>query len=126
MAASPFGVFLKFLREQRTFSLRDLSQLSGVDHAYIYRLEIGEKEAPSEEVIAKLIKNLKAGAREAQILRFLASNPGIDNFDLILHAGKDVTVTPDELAAGAYMRFRGNARPSPEEIIKRVREVTQG
>ena len=54
MQETGLGVLLQHLREKRGLSLRELGQLSGVDHAYIYRLETGEKEAPSEEVVSKL------------------------------------------------------------------------
>ena len=34
---------------------RELGQLAQTDHAYIYRLEQGEKGAPSEDVLLRLI-----------------------------------------------------------------------
>ena len=38
-----FGILLARLRERRDLSLRELGLISGVDHAYIHRLETGEK-----------------------------------------------------------------------------------
>lgn len=124
MAASAFGVLLRFLREQRTFSLRELDQLSGIDHAYIYRLETGEKEAPSEDIVSKLIKALKVGAREAEMLRFLAKTADV-NPDLVTLATQDPTITYEQFASAAGMRFRGNVRPDPKQLIERIREITK-
>jgi HTH-type transcriptional regulator, competence development regulator len=76
MPESALGVWLKALRGD--LSLRELAQRSEVDHAYIYRLETGAKEAPSEEVVNKLLGALTPSEREAAILRFLSSHPNID------------------------------------------------
>ena len=43
MPESALGFLIRFLREQRGLSLRELGRLAGVDHAYIHRLETGEK-----------------------------------------------------------------------------------
>ena len=63
MAQTALGLLLQHLRERRGLKLRELGQLSEVDHAYIYRLEVGDKEAPSDEVLTKLIRGLKPGKR---------------------------------------------------------------
>src|SRR5260370_29978813 len=75
MAQPAFGLLLQRLREQRGLSLRELGQLAGIDHAYIYRLEAGDKESPSEEILTKLVRALKSGKREADMLRYLAKQP---------------------------------------------------
>lgn len=62
------GALLRLLREQRGFSLRELGRLAGIDHAYIHRLEIGSKGAPSDPVIMKLARVLKADKSETDIL----------------------------------------------------------
>ena len=49
------GIWLKDLRGRRDLSLREVAERSKVDHAYIFRLETGAKEAPSEDVIDKLV-----------------------------------------------------------------------
>ena len=72
---SALGFLLQHLRERRGLSLRELGQLAQTDHAYIYRLEQGEKGAPSEDVLLRLIRALKAERREAEMLRFLAAHP---------------------------------------------------
>ena len=65
MGQSGFGVLVQKLRESRGLSLRELMQLADIDHAYIYRLETGDKESPSEEVVTKLgvVRSKRASAR---------------------------------------------------------------
>ena len=78
MAQTGLGVALRKLREQRTLSLREMSQLSTVDHAYVHRLETGEKTRPSAELVGKLLKVLKPTEREASIVKWLADHPEAD------------------------------------------------
>lgn len=121
MVASALGVLLRHLREERRFSLRELAQFAEVDHAYVYRLETGEKESPSEEVLSRLIKVLKPDARHLEMLRFLAGNPGVDPA-LTEYVMKEPTVTFDEFVPAATVRHRGNVRPDPATLIERVRK----
>ena len=72
MAATAFGTVLKRLREAKGLSLRDVSKLSGVDHAYVYRLETGEKEAPSDDALTQIFRALKPTKRQESILRFIS------------------------------------------------------
>jgi transcriptional regulator with XRE-family HTH domain len=65
MPQTGLGVALKTVRERRTLSLREVSQLSTVDHAYVHRLETGEKTSPSQELVGKLLKVLKPDQRDA-------------------------------------------------------------
>ena len=76
MAQPALGFLLQRLREERKLSLREFAQLAGIDHAYIYRLETGDRESPSEEILSKLIRALKVGKREAEMLRYLRGTPG--------------------------------------------------
>ncbi len=75
--------------------MRESAQLADIDHAYIYRLEAGEKESPSEEVLTKLARALKAGKRGAEMLRYLAEHPDVDP-GLVAQALADATVTIEE------------------------------
>ena len=122
MDESALGLLLGFLREERGLGLRELGQLADVDHAYIYRLETGAKESPSEEVLSKLIRALKADKREALMLRFLAEHPATDAA-LVKLAIADTTVTYDIFAAAAGTAFRGAARPDYARIIELVRRI---
>jgi transcriptional regulator with XRE-family HTH domain len=122
MAEPALGFLLRHLREERGLSLRELAQLAGVDHAYIYRLETGAKEAPSDEILSKLLRALKPGKREAEMLRYLASHQTTEAA-LVAEVLKDSTVTYDIFAAAAGAAFRGTARPDYAKLIERVRRI---
>ena len=78
MPSTALGVVIRAMRETRGLSLRELGQLAETDHAYIYRLETGDKESPSGEVLVKLVRALKPSKRDADILRFAAAHPEAD------------------------------------------------
>ena len=122
MAQPALGLLLQSLREQRGLSLRELAQLGDIDHAYIYRLETGAKESPSEEVLSRLIRALKAGKREAEMLRYLAKYPETDAA-LVAHVLKDPTVTFELFASAAGAAFRGNVHPDYAKLIERMRRI---
>ena len=124
MAQPAFGLLLQRLREQRRLSLRELGQLADIDHAYIYRLEAGDKESPSEEILTKLVRALKAGKREADMLRYLAKQPQVDP-GLVEHAIADSTVTFEEFCSVAGMAFRGTGRSDYGKLVERVRRILQ-
>jgi HTH-type transcriptional regulator, competence development regulator len=122
MAQTALGFLLQNLREERGLSLRELALLADIDHAYIYRLETGAKESPSDEVLSKLIRALKAPKREADMLRYLATHTDTDA-GFVAHVRQDQTVTFDEFASAAGMVFRGAGRPDYATRIKRVRRI---
>ena len=122
MAQSALGLLLQRLREERRLSLRELGQLAGIDHAYIYRLEAGDKESPSEEILTKLIRALKAGKRDADVLRYLAQHPQVDP-GLVEHAMTDPTLNFEEFCAVAGMAFRGSGRSDYGNLVERVRRI---
>lgn len=121
MPESALGRWLKGLREARALSLRDVAQRSGVDHAYIYRLETGVKEAPSDEVIAKLVGALVPPKRDADILRFLAGNPNVAP-GLAEFARRDSTVTPEQFHMLTTVVNRG-ARADYATSLARIRRI---
>lgn len=53
-----FGSTIKNARLRQDMSLRDLAELTGLDHSYIGRLEKGGPQ-PSRETVTKLAKALK-------------------------------------------------------------------
>lgn len=124
MAQPAFGFLLQHLREKRRLSLRELGQLANIDHAYIYRLETGDKESPSEEVATKLVRALKAGKREADMLRYLAEHP-LPDTALVEHVLGDPTVTYDVFSSVAGVAFRGTARPDYPKLVERVKRILQ-
>ena len=123
MPESALGFLIRFLREQRGLSLRELGRLAGVEHAYIHRLETGTKEAPSAEVMAKLSKALKAAKRESEMLLYLAAHPETPA-GLVAETVKDPTVSFEVFTGSVSMAFRG-ARPNFQEIIRRVRRILE-
>jgi HTH-type transcriptional regulator, competence development regulator len=121
MPQSALGFLLRSLREERGLSFRELAQLAGVDHAYVHRLETGAKESPSDEVVSKLIRALKAPRRETEMLRYLVAHPEAE-VGLVAHVRQDPSVTFVEYAAAAGMVHRG-ARPDYATRIARVRRI---
>ena len=75
MSETGLGTALRKLRDRRTLSVRELGKLSEVDHAYVYRLESGEKTSPSPELIGKLLKTLKTSDRDSAMVRWLVDHP---------------------------------------------------
>jgi transcriptional regulator with XRE-family HTH domain len=122
MPETALGTLLRSLRDRRGLSLREVAQLAGTDHAYIYRLETGAKEAPSEDVLSKLARALKAGKREAQMLDYLAAHTDTDP-GLVKHVLEDGEVTYDVFTAVAGTAFRGTGRPDYQKHIERVRRI---
>ena len=122
MAESAFGVVLRELRETRQLSLRDLAALAEVDHAYIAKIERGEKEPPPEETFTRLVRHLKATAHQVAVLRFLRTSNAIDPA-LARHALTHTEATPDILAIAATVVHRGAARPSPADLVERARRA---
>lgn len=124
MAQGALGFLLRNLREKRGLSLRELAQLADIDHAYIHRLETGAKESPSDDVLTKLIRALKAPKREAEMLRYLAAHTETDA-GFVAYIRQDPTVTFDEFASAAGMIYRGAGRPDYATRIARVRRILQ-
>jgi transcriptional regulator with XRE-family HTH domain len=122
LALTALGFLLQHLREERQDSLRDVAKLADIDHAYYYRLETGSKESPSDDVLSKVIKALKARAREAEMLRYLAKHPATE-VSLVEHVLQDKTVTFEEFTSVAGTAFRGNVRPDYSKLIERVRRI---
>lgn len=120
MAQNGLGALLRRLREARGLSSRELGQLADVDHTYIYRLETGEKQSPSDEILTRLLRVLKALPREIEMAQFLTTNDV--NPDWVEHVlGTDLTAEMFEM--GASMRHRGGARPDMQAIEARVRRA---
>ena len=124
MDVPAFGAVIRRLREERHLTLRELAQLAQVDHAYIYRLETGEKESPSEDVVGGLIKVLKPGDRVAKILHFLAKHSRVDK-SLVEEAINDPRFGLEDLELAGQIRFRGRSRPSAKDLLERVKKLRE-
>lgn len=121
MPETALGYWLKGLREDRQFSLRDVAQRSEVDHAYVFRLETGAKEAPSQEVVDKLAAALSLSARDAKVLGFLANHPNID-VKLVEFVRTKKGVSFDEFHMLTTVVNRG-ARADYETSLARIRRL---
>jgi len=122
MPQTGLGVAIKTLRERRTLSLRETAQLSSVDHAYVHRLETGEKTNPSLNLIEKLIKVLKPSERDAVLVTWLVDHADTDP-SLVEFVLQDPSVSIDVFTAAAGVRHRGNARPDPATLIARIKRA---
>ena len=119
MPESGLGIWLKGLRDRRDLSLRDVAQRSGVDHAYIYRLETGAKEAPSDDVVSKLVLALAPCERDVEILRFLVGHPNV-SANLLEFVRADANISFDEFRMLTTVVNRG-ARPDYATSLARIR-----
>lgn len=122
MPQTGLGVAIKTLRERRTLSLREIAQLSSVDHAYVHRLETGEKTNPSLDLVEKLLKVLKPPERDAELVTWLVGHPDTDP-NLVKFVLQDSSVSIEVFTAAAGVRHRGNARPDPATLIARIKRA---
>jgi HTH-type transcriptional regulator, competence development regulator len=120
MLETALGFWLKDLRDRRDLSLRELAERSSIDHAYIYRLETGAKEAPSDEVVVKLVSALAPPQRDAEILRFLVGHGNID-VKLLEFVRDDPNVAFEEFHMLTTVVNRG-ARPDYATSLARIRK----
>ncbi len=122
MSQTGLGVALKTLRERRTLSVREVGQLATVDHAYVHRLESGEKTNPSADMLQKLLKVLKPGERDGAIVTWLASHSDADP-NLVAYVLQDPSIGIEIYSAAAGVRHRGNVRPDPATLIARIKKA---
>lgn len=120
MPESALGGWLKRLRADRGWSLREVAQRADIDHAYVYRLETGAKESPSSEVIDNLIVALTPSPRDAEILHFLAAHPTVDP-GLAEFARENTSVSPQEFHMLTTVVNRG-ARADYATSLVRIRK----
>ena len=122
MPQTGLGVALKNLRHRRTLSLRELGQLTSVDHAYVHRLETGEKTNPSQDLVEKLLRVLKPGERDTALVMWLVDHADADR-SLVEFVLQDPSISIDIFSAAAGVRHRGNARPDPATLIARIKKA---
>jgi transcriptional regulator with XRE-family HTH domain len=116
-----FGAALQCFREERTLSLRELGTLSGVDHAYIHRLEAGDKVAPSAEIVEKLVRALKLTAQKRQLLDLLQQSGPIDATLFLVAVSKPEHMSA--IQAAASMSFRGSRPDSEAEWLRKIEQI---
>ncbi|MES9897676.1 MAG: helix-turn-helix transcriptional regulator [Sedimenticola sp.] len=117
--------FLTQARERRGLTLRQLQdKADNLDHAYISRLEKGDKDKPSESTVKKLSKALQLNERERQIFTLLAEREIDDVLFTVMTSRPDIAWS--HLEPVATMSFRGQ-RPTTEgdwlRMIKLIQEL---
>lgn len=122
MSNTGLGAALRKLRGRRDLSVREIGKLSDVDHAYVHRLESGEKTNPSPDLLTKLLKALKSNERDTAIVRWLTEHPDT-NPELVEFVLEDPGIGIDVFTVAAGARHRGGARPDPATLIERVRRA---
>src|SRR5665213_2622117 len=116
-----FGAVLKRFREERTLSLRELATLSEVDHAYIHRLESGEKVAPSADILEKLVRGLKLAAHKRQLLEVLSKSGALH--PELVELGLENPKRMDAIQVASTMSFRGARPESKVEWDKKLTQI---
>lgn len=122
MSLPPLGEALRFCRERRELSLREAGLLADVDHAYIHRLETGQKESPSAEVLERLTRVLKPSARDAEMLTYLLDHPSGDA-ELVRYVLENPSIPIEAFEVAYGVRHRGATRPEPRVLIERAQRV---
>lgn len=117
--------FIASMRERKELSFRDLEKRAGdLDHAYIWRLEKGDRAAPSEDVVVRLSHALELDNRESDVFRLLAKSVTVENaLYLLMLERKDIPW--EDFEDVATMSFRGERPNSKEAWIKRIELIQQ-
>ncbi len=120
-----FGGLLERLRTEKGLSLRQLGQLADLDHAYVHRLETGEKADPSDDTVDNLIRALRPGERKARILKFLVQQP-VDE-DLLNYVLESSKVSIEDFESAARMRSRGRpiGKDAWERVLEQIRKIRE-
>lgn len=107
-----FGTFIAELRDKKGFSLRELEKRAGdISHVYIWRLEKGSRDAPSQETLDKLSKALEVDERDWELALLLLRTDIQDDLFQLARARRDIPMS--DIEPVATMSFRGN-RPTDE------------
>jgi HTH-type transcriptional regulator, competence development regulator len=122
MSQTGLGAALKRLRERRGLSTRELGKLAEIDHAYIHRLETGEKTSPSDELTQRLLNVLKPNERDGKIVKWLVEHPDTGP-ELVEYTLDQPDIDIDIFTIAAGTRHRGAGRPEPAILIERVRRA---
>jgi transcriptional regulator with XRE-family HTH domain len=121
-----FGELLKRFREERKLTLRDLGKLSEMDHAYIHRLETGEKAAPSDDTLKALTKALKLDNRKARILKFLINQSVPDILaDTVLEEYEHDLADFESVVAMSHRGTRPKTKEDWRRLLNMVREMRE-
>jgi len=117
--------FIATMRERKELSFRDLERRAGdLDHAYIWRLEKGDRASPSTEVIARLSHALELDDREEAVFKLLAKSVIVEDslYDLMVSRPD---IQWEDFEDVATMSFRGERPNTREAWLKRIELIQQ-
>lgn len=115
--------FIAQMRQKNQQSYRDIERLSGgLDHAYVWRLEKGDKGMPSAATIDKLSLALRLSTRQMQVFQLLTRTPIEDSLCRLMLAREDLPW--EDFEPVATMSFRDNC-PCTEEGWLRLVEMVR-
>jgi len=116
-----FGKTIKNARLAKDLSLRDLAELTGIDHSYIGRLE-KNSSIPSRETVAKLAKALNIPENELMIKAGYVPNTRKETSYTITGTGdEDFGFDKD-----VPLEVREKIRDYAEYLIKKHKEENEG
>jgi hypothetical protein len=91
----------------------------------VHRLETGEKEAPSEDAVARVLRALKPSKRQEHVLRFLVGREvALDLVDPTIIDDPEIDL--DDFESAAQMSFRGKKPTGSAEwrtVIEKIRRL---
>ncbi|TDR45687.1 transcriptional regulator with XRE-family HTH domain [Tahibacter aquaticus] len=118
-----FGRYIADLRDKKRLSLRELEKrASDLSHVYIWRLEKGDRDAPSAATVEKLAKALELSAREHEIVSLLLKTEIDDQLFALIVERPDIAI--EDVEPVATMSFRGN-RPTDQPGWERLIEMVK-
>jgi transcriptional regulator with XRE-family HTH domain len=114
-----FGEFLKNKRLGLELSIRNLSRSTGIDVAYLSRIERGTKPPEKEEILDKLIKALNLNKTDARKLKDLAA---IANRDI----PDDIDISDEnQEAIPVLLRTINNKKLTGEQIKELTKRINE-
>ncbi|MCH5586285.1 helix-turn-helix domain-containing protein [Shimazuella sp. AN120528] len=116
--AKKFGAYIKFQRKKKDMTLTDLANKSGVDQSYLSRLERGEKENPSADILAKIADGLE---EKRELIFYAAGYIDLDFDNLTIDQPVDIKQMLSDKESNAHW---GN-HPLTEEERKTLQRVIQ-
>ncbi|MEJ1097679.1 MULTISPECIES: helix-turn-helix transcriptional regulator [unclassified Pseudoxanthomonas] len=117
-----FGTYIAELREKKDLSLRQLEEKAGdLSHVYIWRLEKGDRIAPSPETLEKLTTALGATSREREIASLLVKTKIEDSLYQLIVKRPDIPI--EDFEPVATMSFRGSRPTTPEAWLQLINMV---
>lgn len=117
--------FIATMRERKELSFRDLERRAGdLDHAYIWRLEKGDRAAPSDDVVTRLSHAFELDDRENEVFRLLAKSVTIDDALYRLMLSR-LDIPWEDFEDVATMSFRGEHPNTEEAWLKRISLIQQ-